>query len=89
MGKYRSKPVIKEAVQFKHNYEVICAFVGMELQCNMNGTGECQEIIIPTLEGEHIALQGDYIIKGIKGEFYPCKPDIFQATYEEVLDEND
>ena len=39
---------------------------------------------VPTLEGEHIACPGDYIIKGINGEFYPCKPDIFKKTYEEV-----
>ena len=39
---------------------------------------------IKTLEGDMIASEGDYIIKGISGEFYPCKPDIFKATYEEV-----
>jgi hypothetical protein len=38
--------------------------------------------LIPTLEGDHLARQGDWIIKGVKGEFYPCKPDIFEATYE-------
>jgi hypothetical protein len=41
-------------------------------------------LIIPTLEGVHVANIGDYIIKGIKGEFYPCKPDIFAQTYDEV-----
>jgi len=41
-------------------------------------------IIIPTLEGDMIASTGDYIIKGVNGEFYPCKPDIFKKTYEEV-----
>lgn len=41
-------------------------------------------LAIPTLEGVMIAIQDDWIIKGIKGEFYPCKPDIFEATYEEV-----
>ncbi len=44
--------------------------------------------VIDTLEGKHIVSPGDYIIKGIKGEFYPCKPDIFEATYEKVNDEN-
>jgi hypothetical protein len=39
-------------------------------------------LIIPTLEGDHTAITGDWIIKGIKGEFYPCKPDIFEKTYE-------
>ena len=41
-------------------------------------------LTIPTPEGDHIALHSDYIIKGIKGETYPCKPDIFAQTYEEV-----
>lgn len=41
-------------------------------------------LIIRTMEGEHIASVGDYIIKGVAGEFYPCKPDIFEKTYEEV-----
>jgi hypothetical protein len=42
------------------------------------------ELTIPTLEGDHVARHGDWIIKGVKGEFYPCKPDIFAATYEQV-----
>ena len=39
-------------------------------------------LVIPTLEGDHLAEPGDWIIKGVKGEFYPCKPDIFAATYD-------
>jgi hypothetical protein len=46
-----------------------------------NGT---DPFIIKTLEGPHIASPGDYIIRGVKGELYPCKPDIFEATYEPV-----
>lgn len=42
-------------------------------------------MIVPTLEGEMIARPGDWIIRGVKGEFYPCKPDIFAATYEAVI----
>ena len=41
-------------------------------------------LLIPTLEGDHTANAGDWILKGVKGEFYPCKPDIFALTYEEV-----
>ena len=41
-------------------------------------------LTIQTLEGNHLARMGDYIIKGVKGEFYPCKPDIFEMTYEKV-----
>lgn len=47
--------------------------------------GDHRGIIIPTLEGEHLASPGDWIIKGIAGEFYPCKPDIFANSYEEVI----
>jgi hypothetical protein len=43
-----------------------------------------EDLLIPTLEGDMLAVPGDWIIRGIKGEFYPCKPDIFEATYEAV-----
>lgn len=43
-------------------------------------------LIIKTLEGEHIAQKNDWIIRGVKGEFYPCKPDVFELTYKGVLD---
>jgi hypothetical protein len=42
------------------------------------------ELTIPTLEGDHVARHGDFIVRGVKGEFYPCKPDIFAATYDPV-----
>ena len=45
-----------------------------------------EQLFIPTPEGDHIARVGDYIIKGVRGEFYPCKPDIFAETYEAVED---
>ena len=48
--------------------------------CTKNRLG----ILIPTLEGLMVGIEGDYIIKGIKGEIYPCKPDIFEATYEKA-----
>lgn len=84
MAKFRKKPVEIEAIQYlgKQNYHVICDFVGEELQ--MEYMYDEQIIVIPTLEGEMRANKGDYIIKGIKGEFYPCKPDIFEATYDRV-----
>ena len=77
--KYRKKPVVIDAVQFDGSEEgaqVVDAFVGHHLEARSGG------LIIPTLEGEHIASPGDWIIKGVKGEFYPCKPDIFAATYD-------
>lgn len=85
--KYRKRPVIIEAVQFtRENWAEIVSFTngsakGMTIERCPYGKCTC---IIPTLEGDHIANENDYIIKGIKGEFYPCKPDIFEQTYEKV-----
>ena len=80
--KYRKKPVVIEAVQYTgNNYDKICDFVGKRLD---KYDSELSHIIIETLEGNHIASVGDYIIKGVQGEFYPCKPDIFEQTYEVV-----
>lgn len=81
MNKYVKKPVVIEAIQVSNafpNFEEIEEFVGGDLEFR-NG-----EIIIATLEGAMTATPGDYIIKGIKGEFYPCKPDIFELTYEKL-----
>lgn len=80
--KFRKKPVVIEAVQFVNNVDEVEQFVGMELRGNMNGEEDVQELIIPTLEGEMTAKVTDWIIKGVNGEFYPCKPDIFENTYE-------
>lgn len=55
----------------------IQAFTGGIAQPQSDGA-----MVIPTLEGDHLANVGDWIIKGVKGEFYPCKPDIFAATYD-------
>ena len=81
--KYRKKPIVIEAIQWLGNNfgEIVYAFPecsGSWLIYNDD------ELIINTLEGNMIASIGDYIIKGIKGEFYPCKPDIFEASYEAV-----
>ena len=64
-------------------------FVGKDGQA-LTGEGQWSEemgLLIPTLEGLHLGRQNDWIIRGIKGEFYPCKPDIFELTYEEEKDE--
>lgn len=92
--KYRKKPVIIEAVQWTGlNLQEIKDFVGDKLKYEIYDAARqagvappAVDIKIDTLEGEHIASKGDYIIKGIKGEFYPCKPDIFAKTYELVED---
>jgi hypothetical protein len=78
--KFRKKPVVIEAMQWDGSDESTDKIVDF-----MNGRGIlCQpsHLEIQTLEGSHIASIGDWIIKGVKGEFYPCKPDIFEATYE-------
>lgn len=88
--KYRKKPVVIEAVQWTDtNLEEIKAFVGKDLEYNILdtawevGKGAPHVFMkIHTLEGDMDASVGDYIIKGVNGEFYPCKPDIFEKTYE-------
>jgi hypothetical protein len=81
MGHYRKKPVVVEAVQFTgQNFEEIGEFT-KELAKKIADVGA-----IETLEGVMTFHPGDWIIKGVKGEFYPCKPDIFEATYEQVLE---
>ena len=80
--KYRKKPVVIEAVQWTgYNFEEIGAFIG-----GLHYPVETRGILIHTLEGDMVANINDFIIKGINGEFYPCKPDIFEKTYEEVND---
>lgn len=76
--KYRKKPVVIEAVQWNgSNQNELSSFMGVVGTCD-------NKVEIHTLEGMLTASIGDWIIKGIKGEFYPCKPDIFAATYEPV-----
>ena len=91
MPKYRKKPIVIEAWQVSENnwQELeemapdIITFVGNRIGEAPNDL-ECLGLNIRTLEGTMFAGINDWIIKGIKGEFYPCKPDIFEATYELV-----
>lgn len=79
--KYRKKPVVIEAVLWRgYNTLEICHFIGIP----GDDLFKDGELYIKTLEGVHHASVGDFIIKGVKGEFYPCKPDIFAQTYEAV-----
>lgn len=83
--KYRKKPVVIEAVQWTgDNYLEIKKFMTAETLEVFDSDLRNKQIYIRTLEGKMVADLQDFIIKGIKGEFYPCKPDIFKATYEEV-----
>ena len=85
MNKYRKKPVVIEALQWTgKNLEDIVNFTS-------DGTRQITRqadntLTIETLEGDMTAKIGDFIIKGVSGEHYPCKPDIFEMTYEPVHD---
>ena len=89
MPKFRKKPVVIEAVKyegagnFKDGAVPDWMWAALE-DGTMQATNGSDPLIIKTLEGDHTAAPGDYIIQGIKGELYPCKPDIFEATYEAV-----
>lgn len=83
--RYRKKPVIIEAFYYRDrgddfNLMRWCDEIGGSRQIEFGDSGA----VIKTLEGDMMASPGDYIIRGVKGELYPCKPDIFAQTYEEV-----
>lgn len=92
--KFRKKPVVIEAFQFDGdlidkdgNYYVpvwaqVAFTTGVLFYDSLPSGGPPCELFIKTLEGNHHARVGDYIIQGVKGELYPCKPDIFELTYE-------
>lgn len=87
MQKYRKKPIVVEAIQYKE---------GMKIEGVYDRAHLCEDYVrktsldgryyIQTLEGPMTVRDGDYIIRGVNGELYPCKPDIFQKTYEKVDD---
>lgn len=85
--KFRKKPVVIEAKMFDGS---INSGIEITRWINDNGgdatAGSKFGVKIKTLEGDHTASPGDWIIQGVKGEFYPCKPDIFEMTYEKVSD---
>lgn len=97
MGRFRKKPVVIEAVLWTGKEEdlpEIFALIdfealpddGMHVNKGIGYVPPLGTLDIPTLEGTMTAQPGDWIIKGVKGEVYPCKPDIFEATYEPVLE---
>lgn len=82
MAKYRKKPVVIEAIQFRIGEQdgaLASHVVDGDIRYTEEGT-----MLIKTLEGVMEAQPGDWVIRGVKGELYPCKPDIFAATYELV-----
>ena len=100
--KFRKKPVVIEAVQLRWDtWSEMCEHAnvgkladGKPQGCYVNDEGQGQDSVtdriglwIPTLEGLMLGVENDWIIRGVKGELYPCKPDIFEATYEPVPEE--
>lgn len=83
MPKFRKKPVVIDAVQLVAEQDNEILLFLTQFNCPFEMVGD-HEIDIHTLEGTMRASAGDYLIRGVQGEFYPCKPDIFEATYEEV-----
>ena len=78
MPKFRKKPVVVEAIQWDGtNTDEVLGLCGGDSAQRNKAT-----LLIDTLEGRMIASRGDWIIKGVAGEVYPCKPDIFAATYD-------
>lgn len=76
------KPIEVRALLWDgYNYNEVQEFVGDA--CSLKGSHHDPDLIIHTLEGDQHASVGDWIIRGVKGEFYPCKPDIFKQTYDE------
>ncbi|GKV70272.1 hypothetical protein NCCP2716_27700 [Sporosarcina sp. NCCP-2716] len=87
MSRYRKKQVVVEAVQFNgENHREILSFIYPDLTgSDLSGAERMRlPIVIETLEGTMTVREGDFVIKGVQGEFYPCKPDIFRQTYELV-----
>ena len=85
INKYRKRPVEVEAIQFDGwNWREVYQFMSDEPLMFTQDFRKEEYILIDTLEGVMKAKVGDYIIKGVHGEFYPCKPDIFHETYEDL-----
>lgn len=96
MSEYRKLPVVINAMQWDGTAACVTEIIDWALGCgsiitySCDNSEECHEgigchqLAIPTLEGRMFATVGDYIIKGVNGEFYPCKPEIFEKTYEAV-----
>ena len=88
MAKFRKKPVVIEAFQLQDPNKHTDAADELHEWADAHGFTKWESsadgVIIETLEGHMLASPGDWIIKGVAGEFYPCKPDIFEATYDRV-----
>ncbi len=99
MAKFRKKPVVIEAVQLRWDtWSEVCELVGLKgfksgvRGCYIDSKGRIMfdycdgqiGLVLPTEEGNMLAVENDWIIRGVEGELYPCKPSIFEKTYEPV-----
>ena len=82
--KFRKRPIVIEAIQWDGDLQKVSHFFGDFKKWHLSQIKEVGSVFIETLEGVHEARINDWIIKGIKVEFYPCKPYIFEETYEEA-----
>jgi hypothetical protein len=83
--RFRKRPVEIEAVKITDDLSIAAIFGWMSahgVMPTVRGDARPFGLVIPTLEGDLLASSGDYVIRGVEGEFYPCKPTIFEATYE-------
>jgi hypothetical protein len=84
--KFRKKPVVIEAIQWDGTMsrmdDIISAYPSLVTVAKSYKGNDCHHWEIATLEGKHVVSKGDFVICGVKDEFYPCKPDIFHMTYE-------
>lgn len=83
--KYKTKPCEIEAIKWDgDNFKEIAEFTNHKVTMQLMYSSRSYELVIATLEGDMMASVGDFIIKGLIGEFYPCKSDVFYKKYEEV-----
>ena len=80
--RFRKRPVVVEAIRYWPGQTCAAVAEFMDVHHEEHDCWDDAEWLIPTLEGDMWAKPGDWIIRGVQGEFYPCKPDIFEATYE-------
>lgn len=93
-GWYRKRPIAIEAMRYTgENWPKIAAWVQPGIKPDRLPPGwslrkarGVVSLVVATLEGDHMALPGDWILRGVAGEFYPCRPDIFARTYEAVTE---
>jgi hypothetical protein len=83
MGFYKKKPVVIQAIQWTGDNDI--EILNFCTRCYIGSNDKAKDLTVSTLEGVMSASLGDYIIRGVQGEFYPCKSDIFDLTYETVV----